>query len=604
MKTGKSFLGHYLKAIVERYKRLFFKMRIARRFFITNFSIILVLMCLSMMISINIFTNFTEDQFKNTVSYTVDEIDKTVGRYLMNIYQRTIVMSTSSQIKNVLQTDYVSEEKKLEDITKLGSEFFDEYSYNSVYACKIYTDRLGFDYSSGGFSIEDSRGIEEELWYRETVNRAGTYWVGDIKETVRNKNIYLLAGFRTIKGFDDEVLGVVRISVNFERIKELLDQTLKDYGANIYIFNNKGESITLYSDSSVDEAVFNRIKDEISSEKQSEEVKQHPSGSILYTYSSITSAGYKILTMVTTSGIKDEIRVIRNVMLLINSLIIGLCFVVTYYASHSISKPIEELANVMNSSSLSIAPNKYGDREDEIRELYDNFNAMVLRVDNLIDELKISNEQQRISEIEALQSQINPHFIYNTLNNIQWLAKADKREEIISTVSSLDKLLRACAKVKDELVTIEKELSYSNSYLNIQKIRYENRFTFDYAIDFSLLQFKMPMFILQPIIENCVMHGFQGMEKNGQILIKVARRGDNIVLTVRDNGVGFDTAGEVLTYSHEQRDWKEGSSKIIRIGLNNINKRLKLVFGEEYGVEINSIQNVGTVVRVVIPVTV
>ena len=593
-----------IKEKTKRFSARIFTLRITQRMFVMYLSIILLFMGISTITTINAYQNAMENRFQNTVSFNISEIDKTIGTYLMNIFQRSIVLGTSTQIKDLLQEDYsYRPEQQAKDVSAVASQFYNAYSYNDIYSCKIYTDDPGYSCNVGSFEIVENADVKDKVWYKETVARyGGTYWVGNNKDSINDKEIYLLSGYRTIRGFNDTVLGVVRISVNFERIKELLDQALKGFEAAIYLINDKGDTIMLYSDSEVDDAILSGIRDEMKDKQHADGVQQYDDGKILYTYSTIQAAGYKTLTMVTTSALRDEIAGVRNTMLLINFITIILFIIATYYISYSISKPIVELANIMHSPKLGAVPNKYSDRNDEISELFNNFNVMVGRVNNLIEEVKQSNEQKRISEIEALQSQINPHFIYNTLNNIQWLAKADKRKEIISTVTSLDRLLRACARTKGELVTIEQELSYANSYLNIQKIRHENRFNFDYIIDFSLLQFKIPMFILQPIIENSIMHGFSNKPEGGEIIIKILRRKGMVVLTVRDNGQGYSQK-EIRTKSIPNVPKTENKDNIVNIGLSNINKRIKLMFGEAYGIKIRSVPGVGTIVKVYIPVT-
>ena len=578
----------------------FFHLRITQRMFIMYLGVIIIPMSIFSYLTIDIFRDYLEISYSDAVSFNVREIDQTLGTYLMNIFQKSIVMSTSTQLKDLLRTDYEDDPIKLKrDVSAIATLYYNEYDYESIYSCTVYTEDERYNYKTGGFEITSSGNVADKIWYQETINRnEGIYWGETTNEIVNNESIYMLSGYRAIRGFHNDVLGVVRVSVNINRIKELLDEALKGYEASIYIFNEKGEAIELYADSEIDDQLFENIKNEVYAEGTAESVKQQKEDNVLYTYSTIKTAGYKTLIMVTTSALEEHITTARSFMLLLDVVIIALFIIVTYFIAYSISKPIVQLADTMNRTELKAIPSKYEQRNDEISDLYRNFNRMVGSVNNLIKEVEISNEQKRISEIEALQSQINPHFIYNTLNNIQWLAKADKRKEIISTVTSLDKLLRACAQAKGDLVTIEQEFSYANSYLNIQKIRYENRFNFDYVIDFSLLQLKVPMFILQPLIENCILHGFLNKPDGGKIVIKILRKGDNVVFTVKDNGVGFKQKTHIEKKFIPDMD---GDGHIVSIGLNNINKRIKLLFGDAYGIQIRSVSDIGTVVRVCIP---
>ena len=204
------------------------------------------------------------------------------------------------------------------------------------------------------------------------------------------------------------------------------------------------------------------------------------------------------------------------------------------------------------------------------------------------------------TQVRVLQTQINSHFVYNTLNNIQWLAKAGRIDDVIATVTSLDKLLRATA-TDGDYVSIEDELDLVEAYLTAQKIRFGNMFSFAFEIDPLLLQMQIPRFILQPLVENSVYHGFVDCAREraqGKIRIVVTRRGHRIDIAIEDNGEGIekDRIPEILLNE------RVSSSRYMGIAIGNINRRIKLLCGKEYGIGIHSRVGQGTKVTVTVPI--
>lgn len=227
----------------------------------------------------------------------------------------------------------------------------------------------------------------------------------------------------------------------------------------------------------------------------------------------------------------------------------------------------------------------YYDRESD-------YNANILKINQL-------NEEKRETELDVLQNQINSHFIFNTLNNVQWLASAGRTDDVIKTVQSLDQLLRACAHNENDFVTIEEELGYVEAYLTIQQIRFGESFAFEIDVDPLQLQMKVPKFILQPLVENSIYHGFLDIGKtDGVIRISLRRRGHRIDIRVHDNGAGIERSRihGILINRHKS------SNRYMGVAIGNINKRIRLLCGREYGLGITSEVGQYTEVEVTLPI--
>lgn len=237
--------------------------------------------------------------------------------------------------------------------------------------------------------------------------------------------------------------------------------------------------------------------------------------------------------------------------------------------------------------------------EPELDELVDTFNSMTSELKTLIKTTYESRILMNEMEINFLQHQMNPHFLFNILLTIQIKAKMSGDETVCKMISSLSVLLRSGIYAdKRALITIKEELKYVDYYLWLQKQRYEDRLTYSIEVeDESILQCEIPRLIIEPMVENAIVHGIETISEEGHVQVSLSYEGDDIVIHVADNGIGFDAAammdGDV--------DVQDGIHKREKIGLRNTNQRIKLMYGEPYGLEIRSEKNKGTDIEIRIP---
>lgn len=236
-----------------------------------------------------------------------------------------------------------------------------------------------------------------------------------------------------------------------------------------------------------------------------------------------------------------------------------------------------------------------GQAGNEFMELNLGFNNMVEEINTLIDKVYKTQILQKESEFKALQAEINPHFLYNTLDTICWQAKLGHNEEIFQTTFSLAALLRASVGNKKLFVTLEEELNYVKDYINIQKARYRDRILAEIHIPKDLYGYQIPKLILQPIVENAFVHGLEMKRGKGLLTITGMTKDNMMILKLCDNGVGMpkETIQEILEDSE--------SSSAHSIGLINVHRRLKLLYGPSYGLQIQSVPNEGTTVILTFP---
>ena len=276
--------------------------------------------------------------------------------------------------------------------------------------------------------------------------------------------------------------------------------------------------------------------------------------------------------------------------------VLGAALLTSWLLFRFLGRPRRGLASAMESFESDADHFAYkpvgGTRE--VQELSDSFEHMVLRIQELMTTVREEEINLRKTELKALQAQINPHFLYNTLDSIAWMCEQGRNADAVRMVHALARLFRISISRGHELIPIAKEIEHAESYLQIQMYRYKNQFTYDFDVDPDCLGYYCNKITLQPIIENSINHGLDLMVDEGRIDVLVRQDGDDIVFSVRDNGVGM---------SEEQIEaiMQHGPTDRTGIGIKNVNDRLKIYFGKSYGLHITSEPDIGTCVEIRMP---
>jgi two-component system sensor histidine kinase YesM len=227
--------------------------------------------------------------------------------------------------------------------------------------------------------------------------------------------------------------------------------------------------------------------------------------------------------------------------------------------------------------------------KDELGQLGNSLNNMIEQIQVLIDKLIEEEKSKKELELEALHAQINPHFLYNTLNTIKWMAKIQGDKSVSKAITALIKLLRISINLGRDLISLREEIDYVKNYIVIQKLRFNESINLNYEIDEDCLEFTVPKLILQPIVENSIIYGLQDQRPELNIEIKVFKDGDKLVIEIKDDGPGIEN--EILKNILKSISDRDRFSKV---GLNNVNQRIKLYCGNEYGLEIQTELGIGT----------
>ena len=283
--------------------------------------------------------------------------------------------------------------------------------------------------------------------------------------------------------------------------------------------------------------------------------------------------------------------------------VIGFSFAAAWVISASIYIPIKKLQDLTTTITKDDLEGLVSrSNVDEITELGLSFNIMTGKIRDLLDAKVREQENLKKAELKALQAQINPHFLYNTLDTIVWMAEANKTDQVIDLVRALSSFFRIALSRGKDWISIRQEIEHVGSYLHIQKIRYRNILDYEFDIDDSILDGTILKLTLQPLAENALYHGIKNKRNGGKITIRARRAANNLVLLeVQDDGVGCTPYKLAKILDQLNEDATAASSIEEGFGLSNVNKRIKLYYGEEYGLSIESRYQEGTKITVAIP---
>lgn len=413
------------------------------------------------------------------------------------------------------------------------------------------------------------------------------YWVVSLSRTVeltRNGN---------------SMLGVLLVDMNYSSIEQLLEKANTDTsGEYVYLMAPDGEimyhpkqnliHMGLYEENNTEAAGYEdtTVKENFHGEKR------------LVTVKTISYTGWKLISVVPMKSFSMGMTGMRNLVVLLVALTVLAVVILNQMVSARISKPLRRLNDsVKEWEAGNMNPDIYIGGSMEVEHLGKTLRSTVAQIRQLMDDIVVEQEEKRKSELDALQSQINPHFLYNTLDSIVWMITGERYDDAVFMITQLASLFRISLSKGKTVIKIEDEVKHARNYMNIQKIRYKNSFEVDFQIEEDILDGCIVKLVLQPLLENAIYYGMEFMDGEGEIHVRGYRKDKDVYLEVEDNGLGMpeEEAAELL--NGKERPHKHGSG----VGLVNVHSRLKLRFGEAYGLVIHSCPDEGMMVQIHIP---
>ena len=394
----------------------------------------------------------------------------------------------------------------------------------------------------------------------------------------------------------DDPISVLVVDIDYVRLREILTATSLDDKEWVLITDDKNNRIFNYP--------YNMVLDDQMKEmpqffkRNTVEYDKNIFGNKMIVASIfLEKPNWTIIRFIPYDRIQDEIDSIqlRNVIIILLAVFVS--FIISYYIARIITLPIKEIHaqfKIAEKGDFSARVNISS--RDEFGELGIAFNKMVIRLKALINERLKEQKQKSDFEFEILQAQINPHFLYNTLDSIKWLAVIQNVDNIAEVTNALINLLKYNISVKAACVSLSEEVDNIKNYIIIQRYRFGNTFDTNYDISVDALECGVLHFMLQPLVENSLLHGLEGIDYAGLITIRAYTENDKLFVVISDNGVGIDekTLNNIRS--------SDKNNKFNRIGINNVRDRIKLYFGVEYGLDILSEKDQGTQATICLPI--
>lgn len=409
----------------------------------------------------------------------------------------------------------------------------------------------------------------------ETLYEGFYPWVVTISQTLKDAN-------------GEEYL--VAVDIRFSNISDYVDGV--GIGSHGYCYIEDMDANIIYHPQQ--QLIYSGLKEE---EKVVDEDGVSIEDDVIHTIHTLDKGDWRIVGVCYVDEmITAKVEEMVGLLILILVIVLFAAAFTGMLISHILAKPAKELTMAMKSFEQNAENFTYKQVRgtEELMILSDSFDHMVRRIQNLMEQVRQEEITLRKTELKALQAQINPHFLYNTLDAIAWLCEDGRNKDAEDMVTSLAKLFRISISKGHELITIEKEIQHAQSYLRIETFRYKNQFTYTFDVDENCLGYLCNKITLQPIIENAIYHGLNRMVDEGEITIRIREDGDDIILSVEDNGIG-------MTEEQCQEILRKEPGDRTGIGIKNVNDRIKIYFGEEYGLTITSELDEGTCVDIRMP---
>lgn len=456
--------------------------------------------------------------------------------------------------------------------------------------------------NNGTKSVNADLVLDSQEWYRNALESPDGPIISSshVQHIISGERPWVITLSRGIRDRDGsgQKEGVFFIDLNYSAISELCDQST--VGTKGYAFILDAEGNIVYHPQQ--QQLYNELQTENISlimDADSDIVITGTGNSKkMYSISRSEKTGWTVVACINTRELLYKNRQAQSIYMLTAVVLVIAALLFSRFMARSITLPIQKLRDSMKCvqegdfSTADVAVNS----RNEIGSLTKSFDVMTHKIQNLMEQNIHEQEEKRKSELKALQSQINPHFLYNTLDSIIWMAEGKKNEEVVLMTASLARLLRQSISNEDEVVPISKEVEYAKGYLTIQKMRYKDKLEFEIDVDPSILNIRLIKLVLQPIIENAIYHGLKYKESKGLLIIKGFMKDDNAVLQVIDDGVGMDE--ETLQHIYDRHKVNYQSNGV---GVYNVQKRLKLYYGNDYGITYESEKGKGTTATIVIP---
>lgn len=547
-----------------------------------------------------------EKQMNENTLQLISKVNRSLEFYVGNVQNTTYLISYNPEIREFLYQDKPDQATREEAL-----EFMRGFpTLQTEIAGMMVVNAKGDYLSNDMYSRSASKDLTLETWYQEAVAGKGIFKVighpygRNVTTHANYKDTEVVSAVRAILDPDTQkVMGVVLIDLKLRVIVETAQDVRLGKTGLLMVLDEKGEPIYVPKQLGFQKIPLMWLKGQPSG--QFVETINDRKLQFIFRKSSFTN--WSTIGVFSTEEAAPEVRQIR---LYVGTFVFVVCLLgitASFALSHGISRPIHRLMTFMHRAESGDLKTRYwGDTMDEVGMLGRSYNSMLTKISDLLQLTEKQEKQKREAELRILQAQIKPHFLYNTLNTIDWMARKQGATDVSEMVGALSKLFRIGLSKGNEFIPLAEEFDHVRSYLQIQKLRYRDKLKYSLDLDPDIVHLSVLKVILQPIVENSIYHGIKERRGPGTITVRGMRKDHLIELSVTDDGVGMDE--QTLASMREKLDNPmaapvEMAGSGSGYGLSNVQARLKLTYGtSDCGIRIDSEPNVGTTVTLTFPI--
>ena len=524
------------------------------------------------------------------------QVNRSVDSYL-----RTIMKLSDSLYYGVIKNADLSSESVNNEFTLLYDNNKDYISNIALFSSKgelleaVPAARL-----KNGFSVK------EEAWFKNTLNRMDNLhfttphvqYMFDSSEHQYRWVISLSRAVEITRGTSTEQ-GVLLIDITYGSLKQLLDNIALGDSGYLYMTGSSGELIYHPQMQLVEAGQMEENLQAAAVYRDGHYQEDYQGQKREITVKSVGYTGWKLIGVAAENSISLNNLKTKLFIAFIIGFVLFILILINAYISSRITGPIQRLEKSVNALEAGdLETEVYVGGSYEIQHLGRSIRDMARRIQMLMQDIVTEHESKRRSEFDTLQSQINPHFLYNTLDIIVWMIENGQKQEAVKVVTALARFFRISLSKGKSIIPVGDELEHVRNYLMIQQMRFKDKFTYEIQAEPEVLSFSCLKLMLQPLVENAIYHGMEFMDGDGLIQVLAYQKEDGLWFEVRDNGLGMtkEQTSSLLT-----KDMPVHSRQGSGIGVKNVNERIRLYFGEEYGLTIQSEPDEGTTILIHLP---
>lgn len=527
----------------------------------------------------------------------MEQTGETMEDYLVNMRQ----ISDAVYYNVVKENDF---HDAREEIQK-GMNLLYEANRDKLRTIAIYNSDGSLMAAEPVATQKEDPDVTRQEWYQSAMEEMenihfSTPHIQNLFEDSTFRYYWVISSSRVVELTEnrDSQMGVLLVDMDFSSISRMMNQINEvGNGQYYYLCNSDGDIIYHPRQIQISDGISreNSIKAASYKDGVYDETFEGTQRKVIV--NTISYTGWKLVGVIPYSIFTHEMLNIRYFIAMVTLLMAMMLTIINRVVAERISRPIRKLNHSVMEYEAGKKPEIYIGGSWEIRHLGYSIQSSYEKSEKLMQEIVWEQNERRKSELDALQSQINPHFLYNALDSITWMIEGERNDEAAFMISQLAKLFRISLSKGHTIISVKDELQHAQSYMNTQRVRYKDAFSVTFDVEPELEKYCAVKLTLQPILENAINYGVDPMDDCGEIRVCVRKEGELLVLSAEDNGIGMSEEEVELLLTDNNRVPKHGSG----VGLINIHNRLQILFGKEYGLVIESEPDEGTKVSIQIP---